>query len=236
MRPLQLYEMLSPPATALSPHRGDGCAPSTVGPQTRAPPDFSASDRYFSLPRDSLKTKSRAVAGTVWVCLHSDAQVPPVHTSAMEKNMKPFDRIGVASLGALGIVFAGAQTSMASSVPAMLGQAQQASEYSCFSNSNGGVRNECSSSKRFCVALPADTGPHAVVANVFAPANGPLLKCHALAVDRARSGGTSSGDQPIPQLGVNTQIDLHTMLVPENGGLYVCCDLPPQAWLNTIKY
>ena len=153
--------------------------------------------------------------------------------------------------GTVVSVFAGMALVLASSseagptvhsVPAFLGQAQQASDYGCFPNSGGAVTQSqspsCSGTRQFCVALPIDpiggTGSTVQIA-VNAPDVNHNLSCFAHSWTQI--GTLVSASQRLsPQSFSSPQILTFTPLnIAPAGVLYACCDMEPTTTMFSIS-
>lgn len=122
-------------------------------------------------------------------------------------------------------------SALADSVTAFLGQAQAPADAACFINGFGAVKNTCATTRRFCIALPVRTSTAGVTVSVQAASASAPVSCFANSVTRygvsfdiTNPPRTSTGTSPMTLFFTNLSI-------PSNGGLYTCCDIPPNGWL-----
>ena len=151
--------------------------------------------------------------------------------------MKKLQYYGIATSMVAGAIIGAASISDARSVSAFLGQPQVPGDYTCFSNFNGSVRNNCSTTRRFCVALPVDSASHDVTVNVLAPDSSHNISCFATAVTRETfNAGSTPAKSVTTGFGSFQILALGLVSVPSFGALFACCDIAPTASAQTISY
>lgn len=140
-------------------------------------------------------------------------------------------------MGAVAIAVAvAASSAKATSLSAFAGQPQAPADYACFTNAFGSVRNDCATTKRYCVALPVSSSVHTIQPTVLAPNISHNIACEASAVNQSVSTLTATGLRSPSSFGVPQTLTLGTLSVPNFGALFLCCDLSPSSRLLTINY
>jgi len=151
--------------------------------------------------------------------------------------MNKFLSYGFAASMVAGIAVIGATTiSHARAVPAFLGQPQVPTDYSCFTNSNGTVTNNCGTTKQFCISLPVDDSSHTLSINVIAPNISHNVSCFGQAGFRDNSIAGLTGLLSPSAFGGSQTLFLPTLSVPSQGNLYACCNLSPTSSVESINY
>ena len=142
-------------------------------------------------------------------------------------------RCGIAIALVGGAVVALTSVSEATSVPAFIGQPQQAADYACFTNTFGRVSNVCTTTRQFCMALPVTSGSHTVQVSAQAADVNHNVSCFAQAVtsDFFDAGHTPSPVSPATFPGIQL-LNLGTFNLPANAYLFACCNIAPSP--NTI--
>jgi hypothetical protein len=146
------------------------------------------------------------------------------------------------SCGLVASVFAGAaiialtSQSEARSLAAFLGQPQAPGDYSCFTNNNGSVTNNCGTTKQFCMVLPVDDANHTVSVAVFAPDINHNIACFAQANFQDNSISGFTGFRSPGSFGSSQVLNLGAVVVRGLGNLFACCNLAPIARVESINY
>lgn len=150
-------------------------------------------------------------------------------------NLLRYGFAGLAVVGAsvgLGVT----PQSDARSFGAFLGQPQAPGDYPCFTNGNGAVTNVCSTTRRFCIALPVDSSSHTIEATVRAPDINHNISCFGQSTTRDALGVNFTGFRSPGVFGSAQILVLGTVNVPAAGGMYACCDLAPSATVHSFNY
>jgi hypothetical protein len=142
--------------------------------------------------------------------------------------------LGLAAIG-LATVAIGA-TAEARSGAAFAGQPQNPSDYTCFTNANGRVINSCAATKRFCVPLVVDDANHTVSITVFSPDSNHLISCFAASAFPSGAISNFSGQFTVQNTGIDLTVPLPSVVVPTDGSLFTCCDIPQGARLDSVNW
>lgn len=129
-----------------------------------------------------------------------------------------------------------AQQSEARSLPAFLGQPQNPGDYTCFTNAAGTVRNSCTTTRRFCVALPVDGASHQVAITVTASDINHNIGCFVSATTREGFNAAFTSTLSPSTFGSAAVLTFPTVNVPNAGGLWSCCDIAPTAIVDSFNY
>jgi len=155
--------------------------------------------------------------------------------------MKPMFKMLLSSAAVATIAVAGLADSASAGrrVPAFAGIAQQPSQAGCLSNSLGVITNNCSGFVGFCIGLPYDYNVFGnwadMTVTVFQPGSA-TLSCQA--VTTFKDGGFAGWSTNInaDRTGTFTDIALHGGGIPDQGGVYTCCSLPPGGRMAVVNY
>jgi len=151
--------------------------------------------------------------------------------------MKNTIRKGLGVFTAIGLVAATAVTASATSVSGFAGQPQNPGQYDCFTNAGGNVTNQCSGTLQYCVALPSTQTGHDVKVSVTAPSTADDISCFASSAYNTGYPASSSWPPRFPTvIGQPFQIDLGSVTVPDQGGLWTCCNMAQGSTLNSIQF
>jgi len=145
-------------------------------------------------------------------------------------------RRAVTTIASLALLAAGSGAAFARTLPGLAGQPYLPADYQCFNNGAGAEWNSCAATKTYCMALPVEGGSHHVLVTQFSQTPSQQLTCAATSVDRTATIFWGSPLVGASLFNVNSVIDLGVAPVPNFGALFVCCNMPNTAKLETVDF
>ena len=139
---------------------------------------------------------------------------------------------------ALTPIAVGGSVAYARSMCASLGQPQNPSDYSSFSNTDGTIKNTSAVTKRYCVTLPVDSsGTKTVDVMAKGTDTNHNVGCFAKGLHATGYVWSSSTQKFLVSFNISQYIEVQTS-VPSSGALLVCCDIGPgsQAEIAQVNY
>lgn len=126
---------------------------------------------------------------------------------------------------------------LARAIPGYLGSPYVPADASCFSNYYGSARNNCSTTKMWCMEAVVDpVGNYPVTVWAYAPNATANVGCSSAGVNTDISSVWTSGMVYVPSFGGTRAITLTGAYVPAGGQLYICCNVGPGGGVNGINY
>lgn len=126
---------------------------------------------------------------------------------------------------------------LARGIHAVAGMAVNPADDTCWGNSAGAVVNNCSTVKRWCVALPIDAvGNYNVRVYAYGPSSSSNVGCHAVGTNPEATWVWGTQQTYLSTFGSDQPINLTGAYVPSFGALYACCDAGPGAWVDTVTW
>ncbi|NTX08302.1 MULTISPECIES: hypothetical protein [Myxococcus] len=140
--------------------------------------------------------------------------------------------------GAVLLSMAVPGAALARAASGFLGSPYNPADAGCFSNYYGSARNNCSTTRSWCIPAVVDpAGSYTVNVVAYAPNTSATVGCYATGVDDAISAVWTSGMRYVSSFGSGARyITLTGAYVPGNGQLFVCCDVGPGAGVNGILW
>jgi hypothetical protein len=154
----------------------------------------------------------------------------------MEDIMGAIVRNAIMIVGVFGILGAIAGSGEARSVSAFMGQAQSFADGSSFYNTRGIVVGNSATTKQWCLAMPVETNNHTIYVWVKSPDINHNIQCQAWALSGSGTITWAGGWLSPPTMGVNYSMNLGTVSVIANGGLYACCNMPQGAAWDSANW
>ncbi|MCY1074123.1 hypothetical protein [Archangium lansingense] len=129
------------------------------------------------------------------------------------------------------------EVASARSVSAFNGLASHPSEASCWNHGFGGITNNCTATRRWCMPLTVDpAGSYNVYIAAYGASPSNNVGCFATGVNRELTAAWSSATTYLPAFGSSQVISLSGAYVPPGGSLYACCDVAPGGRLNNVLW